>query len=94
MKLCKHVAYSWSGSQVRVTDGAAAPIFGWSGELQADVPLLKCSACDASALLVGAEAVFVNRSAWHDRKATTTNEDEDEDEEMEWETPHTMEGQG
>lgn len=44
MKLCKHV-------QVRMRDGVvqfkgiAHPTYGWSRELQMDVPLIKCTAC-------------------------------------------------
>lgn len=68
MKLCKHVTYDWDDA-VYVTKGIAVPIFGWSREEQGDVPLLKCSQCDATTQLADI-TVKVNRSAWTDRSAT------------------------
>lgn len=91
MKLCKHVEYDWDNYGVTVTRGVAIPIFGWSRELEADVPLLKCAHCDKSASLLGAEAVYLNRGAWKDRKATAPDEDEMDWEEFDEGGPHSPE---
>lgn len=95
MKLCKHVEYDWDEYGVTVTKGAAVPIFGWSREAEGDVPLLRCSHCDETAALSGVMVVYVNRGAWHDRKAVDPAEDEmawdeidtdtEEDEDVQWE---------
>lgn len=78
MKLCKHVEYARDEDGLHVTKGAAIPIFGWSRELNADTPRLKCSRCGETEV-IGATVVFVNRGAWNDRKAVDPAEDDNLD---------------
>lgn len=53
MNLCSHVDTEENKSTVTVTRGAAVPVYGWSRELQADVPLLRCSVCESTTRLPG-----------------------------------------
>jgi len=53
LNLCSHVDLEQDGEVITVTRGVAVPIYGWSRELGADVPLLRCSLCDATVRLPG-----------------------------------------
>lgn len=61
MKLCDHVDTEQEGEVVTIARGVATPFYGWSPELQADVPLLQCTACAATTRLPGSA---VRRSTW------------------------------
>jgi hypothetical protein len=52
--LCSHVDAELAGDVVTVSRGVADPFYGWSPELQGDVPLLRCSECRAPAPWPGA----------------------------------------
>jgi hypothetical protein len=53
MTLCSHVDIQVDGDLVTVKRGVADPFYGWSPELQGDVPLLRCSECRAVTPLPG-----------------------------------------
>ena len=53
MKLCEHVEWAERPDGVEVTRGTATPLYGWSKEQEADVPLLRCSDCRATVPLIG-----------------------------------------
>lgn len=67
MSPCAHVEAAETDEVVRVVAGTAIPFFGWSKELEADVPLLRCSECGATARLPGAAVDLANRTTARNR---------------------------
>lgn len=61
MSPCAHVEALETDGVVRVVRGIASPSYGWSRELEADVPLLRCTECGATARLPGAAVDLANR---------------------------------
>ena len=55
--ICEHVEYAERAEGVRVVRGTAAPVYGWSRELEADVPLLRCSECRATVRLASGDRI-------------------------------------